>query len=414
MEAHLGELQRALVRDLRPGVDSWREIVAERENKVFVTHVLSGRRFDDASVPVEVLPDLAAYRQLVVAVARAIFFKRNASRQRVPKGFEEQFQLVFRKVVEPGSAAIPLERMDSAAATPLFADLPDVFDEARDLVSAAIDAAATDKRLPAEFPLEVTQLFNAFGAALRPDEHIVVVGPQGSRAVYNRGTRKKLVLMRNKTYESEVAITASVVQFDRQRMMFEISKDDRRIPGRLEGISEESFAVVRNAVAQTNEISVHIVGRGAFDGADRLVRLIRIDDISYAEDEATREALDVRKRLALLAELRDGWLDGHGLALDEAKLGRLADLLTAVVDEGVPRPYLYPLPEGAVLAEWSFADAEVSAEFGLTDESVLLVGTHVRSQALREESLSWRHLDVAAMIARFVSSFGPEGLSGRT
>jgi hypothetical protein len=391
--------------------------VTERDKNVFVTHVLSGRRFDDASVPVEVLPDLAAYRQLVVAVARAIFFRRNTSRQRVPKGFEEQFQLVFRKVVEPGSAAIPLERKDSdsdsGAATPLFPFLPDVFDEARDLVSAAIDATATGKRFPAEFPIEVTGLFNAFGATLRPDEHIVLLGPKGSKAVYDRTTRKKLVLMRDKTYEDDIDIVASIAQFDRPRMLFEVLSDERRIPGRLEGLAEESFTVFRNAVAQASEVPVRIVGRGAFDGTDRLVRFVKIDEITYAEDEATRETLDVRKRLAALGELQDGWFDGDGVALDDGKLSDLADHLMVVVEEGVPRPYLYPLPEGAVLAEWPFSEAEVSAEFNLFDDSVFLVGTHVRSRALREERMSWRQPEAATAIARFVSSFGPEGLAGR-
>lgn len=387
--------------------------MSEHEKNVFVTHVLSGRRFADASVPVEVLPDLAAYRQLVVAVARALFFRHNPSRQRVPKGFEEQFQLVFREVVAPGSAAVPLERRDPTATAQLSLIEPDYFDEARDLVSDAIDAASTGRRFPAEFPLEVTQLFNAFGASLRPDEHIVVLGPRGSRAKYDRGTRKKLVLMRDKTYEDDIELVAPIVQFDRHRMLFEALLDDRRIPGRLEGVPEESFAVVRNAVAQASQISVRIVGRGAFDGADRLVRFVKIQEITYAEDEATREALDIKRRLAALGALPQGWLDGDGVALDERKLGDLADLLASVVDEGVPLPYLYPLPEGAVLAEWSFPDAEVSVELDLSDDAMLLVGTHVRSRAAREERMSWRQPEAATAIVRFVSSFGPEGLAGR-
>lgn len=137
------------------------------------------------------------------------------------------------------------------------------------------------------------------------------------------------------------------------------------------------------------------------------MKLVKIDDLSYAEDEATREALDIRKRLALLGTLQDGWMDGEGTTFDQAKLAHLADLLMAMVDEGVPHPHLYPLPEGTILAEWSFSDAEVSAEFVLSDESVRLVATHVWSQAFKEESSSWQHLDVAAKLARFVNGFGP-------
>lgn len=59
--------------------------------QTFATHVLKGARFEGHSVPVSVLPDFTAYRDLVLEIARALFFRDHPDRQRVPKGFEESF-----------------------------------------------------------------------------------------------------------------------------------------------------------------------------------------------------------------------------------------------------------------------------------------------------------------------------------
>jgi hypothetical protein len=379
--------------------------VSADDPSVFVTHVLKGKRFDGHTIPVEVLPELAAYRQLVVAVARELFFQDNPTRQRVPKGFEQGFQLVLRQIGE-GSAAAALERVDGAQSGQQLRLLDDLFERSRDLIS---DAISTGENVLDRFPVSALHLFNEFGASLRDDERIEVVGPRGSRATYDRKTRKRLVLLRESTYEDDVDVVGRVVQYDGQRMVFEVVVNDRRVPGKLDELSEASTAVVRTALSG---LFVRVVGRGAFDGADVLTKFTRIDELTYAEDEELKRDLDVEKRLKVLATLGPGWLDGQGEALTASGLEWLTEMLAAAIEQGIPRPYLYPTPEGGVLAEWPFSDAEVSVEFDLTNRIGFLVGTHLRSQALRESTIQFGDPLAIDQLVSFITCFGPEGMTG--
>lgn len=61
----------------------------------------------------------------------------------------------------------------------------------------------------------------------------------------------------------------------------------------------------------------------------------------------------IEDRLAELATLQPGWLDGEGEAIMPTTLARALHLFRDLK----PRPYLYPTPDGSVQAEWSFSHA---------------------------------------------------------
>ena len=123
-----------------------------------------------------------------------------------------------------------------------------------------------------------------------------------------------------------------------------------------------------------------------------------------ARPDLAKTQLDVARRLSDLAGLQPGWLDGAGVALNGEGL-RWATSLLISVEQELPRPYLYPTPEGRLQAEWSFHGAEVSAEIDLVSHDVELVGVHTRTRAVTEEKIN---LDqgVSTLIA-FVTSFAP-------
>jgi hypothetical protein len=56
--------------------------------KPFVAPRLVGARFDDHTIPLELLKDLAALEELVVAVAKWKFVEQHG-RLRAPKGFTD-------------------------------------------------------------------------------------------------------------------------------------------------------------------------------------------------------------------------------------------------------------------------------------------------------------------------------------
>lgn len=93
---------------------------------------------------------------------------------------------------------------------------------------------------------------------------------------------------------------------------------------------------------------------------------------SNMTDINTRE---IRARLDHFRKLEDGWADGiqhasdwgsgYGKAPSDSGLDWLADTFTSHYPEDLPRPDLYPTPEGGVQAEWSLGKQEISLEVDL-------------------------------------------------
>ncbi len=89
----------------------------------------------------------------------------------------------------------------------------------------------------------------------------------------------------------------------------------------------------------------------------------------------TVDSLDVRRQLESLRSLKDGWAEGmqpadrwgegYGKAPIPQGLDWLAGRFAACYPRDLPRPYLYPTPDGGVQAEWSLGANEASLEVDL-------------------------------------------------
>ena len=88
---------------------------ADTPVEVFIRARFAGGRFDSHTIPLEVLPDLAAYRKLVVEVAKLLFKRGNGTRVRVPKGFEDSFQIGLKSIKGGHSAVAEMPRFYPAA-----------------------------------------------------------------------------------------------------------------------------------------------------------------------------------------------------------------------------------------------------------------------------------------------------------
>ena len=77
------------------------------------------------------------------------------------------------------------------------------------------------------------------------------------------------------------------------------------------------------------------------------------------------DPLDVAARINEFKILKDGWLDGRGLAPPHDGLDWLAGKLLQHFSNGSPLPYLYPTAEGGIRAEWSMKPFELSLEIDL-------------------------------------------------
>jgi hypothetical protein len=371
----------------------------------FVTLIFRGRRFHEPAMPLESLPELAAYRDLVLAVAKVLFQEEKPGRQRLPKGFEAGFRLVLERV-DPGSAVPVVSRLfdDPGSKMPLF-PTSDLFDNARDVVERGIAAAAKDLPLPKELTKEILARFNAFGRTLVDDESIVVAQP-GKRegAIYDRAVRRKLVLQAQATYEDDVNLVGEVRAADKDAEGFVLRTSDGR---KLEVRTPTLFFPL--ALRSLGEAAlVRVRGTGLFDADSTLLKVTMASDVSLAEegDEQTRPGCPtpVETQVESLKALAPGWYDETSKAYDVPALDWLAKLLKGLLDGfQLPRPYIYPTPEGLARAEWSGAGWEVVTSFDLGSRSAEVTAVRANSEELHELAVPLNQPGGESQLGRFLT-----------
>ena len=68
---------------------------------------LVGKRYDDHSIPLEFLRDVAVLEEMVVEVAKSKFLADHPNRQRSPRGFTRNIHLMLA-AIDPGSATLDI------------------------------------------------------------------------------------------------------------------------------------------------------------------------------------------------------------------------------------------------------------------------------------------------------------------
>ena len=66
-----------------------------------------GKRYDDHSIPLEFLRDVAVLEEMVVEVAKSKFLADHPNRQRSPRGFTRNIHLMLA-AIDPGSATLDI------------------------------------------------------------------------------------------------------------------------------------------------------------------------------------------------------------------------------------------------------------------------------------------------------------------
>ena len=79
--------------------------------------------------------------------------------------------------------------------------------------------------------------------------------------------------------------------------------------------------------------------------------------------------LNIRAQLDQLRLLKDGWLEGEGLAPPESGLDWLQHAFARHLPDQAPLPHLYPTESGGVQAEWSIGSMEISLDLNLDTRS---------------------------------------------
>jgi hypothetical protein len=381
------------------------------EPQAFVSLALTGARFEQLGMPVDTLPELAAYRELLIQVARAVFRRRYPGRVRVPRGFAESFQLRLLEV-RKGSAVPVLERTRQDPSDPLFVAHGDIFEDARDVIEDTIRELSTMGRTPESFPEFALADLGRFGRTLQPGEAIHIGKPGGrSPAIYTQLTRRAFLKSRGQLFPAEASVSGVITEISVERSTFTLRVSDRLVFCSYE---PNNFETIRSNLkppsSEGSEVTVE--GFAFVDAEDEPVRFPIVSRIFSSESDSElddsvdtppvatpvtgRDLSDLLARLDEIAALEVGWLDGEGAKIDRTVISNVRRLLSTLADNPSPRVCVYPTEAGGVQLEWTNGPIESSLEF-LTEGQVQFSFVDVESG--QEGSRSIPIDDHAGMIA---------------
>jgi hypothetical protein len=314
---------------------------------------LVGHRFDEHTVPFEVLRDFVGLEELLVELARRIHLKAHPERQRAARGLREHFQIGLAQVTD-GSAKLKIVRLSHGELP-----LEDVFDKARDLALAAMCAAFLNQAAPADFPFDLYPYFERFGKSLKADEGVEFPAEEARPAfTYDQKLRRHLILRSGaKSYTEPVELRGSIVEVNDQLSSFTLRLPDGKMHRAIYKPAWRTTVI--KALDERASTRILLQATGVFDGAEQLTRIQDLTSIDLLDSN------DLDMRIDELLTIKDGWLDGAGTAPSRDGLEWLRKEFTEHWSDDVALPFLYPTPDGGIRAEWSSTDCEISAEIDL-------------------------------------------------
>lgn len=323
-----------------------------------------GARFDKHRLPLDVLPDLSAFRDLLVSLVKAEWRATHEERVRLPKGFEKS--IAFDLASIGVGSAVPKLEWDRETAQLL---LPDFKDELASLVENAyakviqlIDGANDNLPSPGLLPESIRAL-NRFGSGLLEDEKIEFLGSEGKdgRVVYlNSDRRKRLITRGRDSYEA---------RFENIGKLLGSEKDSNGISGWIVVNTEQHGTIqipvpperVKEEFDGSMDDDVQFRLTIELDNKDVFKRVVHVFDVDLIDAALVANLARCRKRIASMAELIDGWHDGDGKAVTLKAIGVAEKLISA-------RPmlagsyHIYPTDIGGVLLEFVQSGWDYSVE----------------------------------------------------
>lgn len=357
----------------------------------FLKPRLTGKRFDDHSIPLAFLKDIAILEVMISELAKYEFLNKNQGRKRIPKGFFKDVYLRLERI-EAGSAILSIS-LHSAVSFPLFEIDDDhhyYFELARDKIIATIKAALNNE-IPSEFPRKILRHFDIFGSSLHEGESLELSSPNIPEPAKLTKEIRHFLAWESKVITKlteEISLRGSIPEMDQRNNTFEFWPiNGKKI---RTNIPPEHHDAILNAFCKYKEGGkVLLNGVGIFSKNEDLTGFESIDSVDLLEPLDTESCLEEFK------SLKDGWLDGYGVAPSKDGL----DWLISAFDthfpdqENVPLPHLYPTEEGGVSAEWIIKPWDISLDINLKTRCGYFHCLNLDTENFNESNLDLQNAD---------------------
>lgn len=339
------------------------------EDKIFIAPRLIGSRFEDHSLPVNILEDFAALEDLIIEVAKGIFLRENPIRRRVPKGFSDGVYLKLVDIEEGSAVAkFAIANTNSQPSSIRFDDLSNFpyFEKAKDKIVSIVESV-NNGEIPQEQDPKLLSYFNKIGKNLLDDESIDFgydySSKSSSSAILNKITRKKLLLSseRKTEYLDNIKLFALIPAIDQKNKTFQIETEFGKIRCPLTDHIRDTVFTALNEYE--NDTYVSIRGTAVFNLNDKIQDFIEVDSLDVLD------SLDVSLRIHNLLKLEDNWYEGQGKALNEKQLRMFEFLFNSYFDSKLPLPAIFPTIEGNIQLEWKSGVKNIVLDVNLSSLS---------------------------------------------
>lgn len=352
-----------------------------------------GGRFEGHAMPVDVLAEFVTMQDLVQVVARQMFLKANPTRVRAPRGFNGACKLHLA-ATEPNCFTADLVLASHQPQAEHWA----MFDDARAWTMKALHAAAAAGPPPPDVP-DALGLLSQLGRHL-VDQEIIGVSGNGKSATLDARARSSMQAWAPEDYRYEAELEGEVVAVDEARERFTLSVGAGRfdVPLLLE------HATVVNEAMRERPIR-RVLVKGSL--LVRKSRLETLESFLVLDADRASEVTPLWDRIEdLHSRLRDGWLDGRGVAISAAVAERTRRLVgRLLVDhDDAPAPRIYPTDTGGIQLEWDLRGW--SAELLVEKEEILGEALHLADgrESARAFSTETSEQGLAAPLASWLRS----------
>lgn len=340
--------------------------------KEFLAPKLQGARFEDHTLPVNLLEDFSALEELIFEVAKQIFLEENPNRKRVPKGFTDNVSLKLSGIEE--GSTIPKFVLVSIVNSILLLDAnPEsmtYIEKAKDRVITTISNAKQGTINPNLLGQKYLNFFNRIGKNLQEGESIDFSHDYSGQAILNKNVRKKILLSRNEKFEysDSISVNASVSAIDKKHNTFALNIEEQTIPCDINIALDFIEAITQAFNEYENGALVSIKATGIYNEQDKLIRIEALESMDILDP------YDVNVRLNQLSKIEDNWFEGFGKAPGATFLKKFGEYFSSYYNLSLPLPAIFPTLEGNIQLEWNLAKANVILEVSRSGfESELLL-----------------------------------------
>lgn len=317
-------------------------------------------------LPLGAIADLQVCTTAMAEVAKSEFFRRNPRRKRIPQKFMGRFVIRLDYEERDGNRKAAVLLREPHFHKPINAhfseflaqhQFADEFNVSRDLVMRAIINAGLDRAIGDITPMAGLRKLKNIGNRLGSTGIVLSSDFEGSVCRIDKDVQRKIRRITTATSHDYIERNGIICAVDLSNHTFKLLTSEKQIiPVKFRN---ELTPKIRNTFDKFIESRVCIKGTAKLNYAGDILGITSIQ--SFDEVGGGVLSLDMDSRLSEISLLKAGWFNGEGVEINTVSIDLTRTIFRGLKDLfSIPIPFLYPMPEGGIQAEWTQDQWEIT------------------------------------------------------